>query len=520
MSEPARHASLLDYLAGHVRTCPQREAAVEGALRLSYAGLQTAVDQAATRLVARGLGRGHVLAYIGPPGVQYLVSLLAAFRSGATWLGLNPRYKSRELRYVLQHARPALVLVAASADAATRAELETALAQGDLLPELLALATGVDGMLASLCGAAQARGAPPAPPPQQADIQALDAAVLVYTSGSTGQPKGAALTQANLVENAWWLARRLNDGGGRFLINLPVNHAGCIADTTLVALLQGDTLVFMPQFDAHEVGELLRRERITAIGQVPTQYQLMHAAGVLTPQHLATVRHLAWGGAAMPRPLIAQLASLVPDLFNSYGLTETTGTVTVTPRGAGIEALALSVGVPVFDGAVRVVDVDGQAVATGVDGELQVCGPHVFAGYLRNPEATAAALSADGWLRTGDVGHWRPDGSLRLVGRRTEMYKSGGYNIFPREVEAVLEAHPAVQMAAVIGLPDALWGEAGCAFVVAAPGAVDAPALAAWCRERLAGYKVPKRFELHTSLPLLPIGKVDRKRLPALLQGA
>ena len=514
--EPPRLPSMLDYLAAHAASHPQREAAVESDHRLTYRQLADVVAAAATSLRAQGIGAGHVVAYIGPPGLHYLVSLLAALRAGATWLGLNPRYRSGELAYAIQDARPCLVLVGAAADAQARAELALALAQCEAPPPALALAPGVAGTAAQIDSLGAAGATPLA---AQADIAAMGAAVLVYTSGSTGRPKGACLTQANLVENAWWLARRLADAGGRFLVNLPVNHAGCIADTTLVALLQGDTLVFMPHFDATQAAQLMRDERITTIGQVPTQYQMMHAAGVLTPATLATVRHLAWGGAAMPRPLIEELARQVPDLFNSYGLTESTGTVTVTPAGASVDQLALSVGVPVCDGVLRIVDAAGLPVADGADGEVQIRGAHIFAGYLRNPAASAAAMSADGWLRTGDIGHWRSDGSLRLVGRQTEMYKSGGYNIFPREIEAVLEAHPAVVMAAVIGVADALWGEAGCAFVLAEDGALDGPGLAAWCRERLAAYKVPKRFEIRAQLPLLPIGKIDRKRLASLLEG-
>lgn len=170
-----------------------------------------------------------------------------------------------------------------------------------------------------------------------------------------------------------------------------------------------------------------------------------------------------------------------------------------------------------FEGAVRVVDADGKNVPPGDSGEVQIYGRHVFAGYLRNEAANSQSLSADGWLRTGDTGLWTADGSLQLVGRMTEMYKSGGYNIYPREIEAVLESHPGVAMAAVIGVDDPLWGEVGYGFVLASGDDVDSASLVALCRERLAAYKVPKVIEVRAELPLLPIGKIDRKRLASLI---
>lgn len=512
---PPRHASALDYLREYAQRHPRREAAVEGAVRLSYGDLAAQVEALASVLRARNVGAGRVVAYIGPPGIQYLVSLLAVFASGATWVGLNPKYRSEELAYVIGHARPCIVVVAATADQRTRNELALAAAKCATAPELLfadsqPLATALDSS-----GPVSLDKHP-----VQTDLVELGAAVLVYTSGSTGKPKGACLTQRNLVENSWWLAKRVNLEGGRSLINLPINHVGCIADTTLPGLLSGGTLIFMAAFDPVEAARLIRDEQVTALGQVPTQYQMMEAAGVLTAEFLGTVKHLGWGGAAMPRSLIEYLAGFIPDLCNGYGLTECSGTVTVTPRGASVDQLAGSVGVAVIAGAVRIVAADGEPVNDGESGEVQIFGPHVFPGYLRNEAATQAALAPEGWLRTGDTGCWNEDGSLRLVGRMTEMYKSGGYNIYPREIEDVLESHPGVTMAAVIGVADPLWGEAGYAFVVASPDAVDGASLAALCRERLAAYKVPKKFEVRAELPLLPIGKIDRKKLLSLIDPA
>jgi acyl-CoA synthetase (AMP-forming)/AMP-acid ligase II len=510
-----RKASVLDYLSGHAELYPAREAAVEGEDRLSYKALAESVDAVASRLTDRGISLGHVVAYIGPPGIQYFISLLSAFQTNATWVGLNPKYRSDELSYVIGHARPCMIIVANTTDERTRGELALAIEKSRSDAEVVFSDRGALGLFSAL---SRIGPKPLVSHAAQTDIADLQASVLVYTSGSTGKPKGACLTQSNLVENAWWLARRLGFESGRFLINLPVNHAGCISDTTLVGLLNGDALVFMPTFDAVEAARLVRDEKITVLGQVPTQYQLMYAANVLSPEFLRSVKHLGWGGAAMPSGLISVLSEIVPDLFNSYGLTESSGTITITKVGATAEELAHTAGVPVFDGAVRVVDSDGLPVKSGVAGEVQICGRHVFAGYLRNDAANSQSMSTDGWLRTGDIGVLTDDGSLKLVGRMTEMYKSGGYNIYPREIEAVLESFPGVAMAAVIGIADSLWGEAGYAFVLASPEIVKSANLIALCRERLAAYKLPKTIEIRAELPMLPIGKIDRKQLANLVK--
>jgi acyl-CoA synthetase (AMP-forming)/AMP-acid ligase II len=505
---------MLDYLYDHANSQPDCEAAVEGGTRVTYLELLNQVVAAGECLLAKGIGAGRVVAYIGPPGIQYLVSLLAAFRCGATWMGLNPKYRAAELTYVIGHSRPCALIVASSVDVSVRAELAGALDSSPVAPVLAIVGAGANGLMEALEGisAELIRLHPPQP-----EIIVLEAAVLVYTSGSTGKPKGACLTQSNLVENSWWLAHRQDFEAGRSLINLPVNHVGCIADTTLPALLGGHTLVFMATFDAIEAARLARDEGITSLGQVPAQFQLMHAAGVLTKEYLGSVKHLGWGGAAMPQSLIEHLSGLVPDLSNGYGQTECSGTVTITPPGASVEQLANSVGVPVVEGSVQIVDPMGDPVLYGASGEVQVRGAHVFPGYLRNEATTLLALSPAGWLRTGDIGFWRPDGALSLSGRMSEMYKSGGYNIHPREIEALLESHPAVVMAAVIAVADPLWGEVGHAFVVASPDEVDGAALSAFCREHLAAYKVPKNIFVRAELPLLPIGKIDKKRLSDLI---
>jgi len=199
-------------------------------------------------------------------------------------------------------------------------------------------------------------------------------------------------------------------------------------------------------------------------------------------------------------------------------MTETTSAITVTEPTDDLDVLANSVGYPLKGVEIRLVDVVGQPVGVGVPGEIQTRSRFNFLGYWGRPEATTQALTRDSFFKTGDLGEWRADGRVRIVGRIKEMYKSGGYNVYPREVELALEAHPAVAVAAVVAIPDPLWQEVGVAFV--APRAPVTPAeLEAYCRQRLANYKVPKRIVIETDLPLLPIGKVDKRALKARADG-
>jgi acyl-CoA synthetase (AMP-forming)/AMP-acid ligase II len=426
------------------------------------------------------------------------------------WLGLNPAHTARELAHVLGDARPRIVLGEARLPVSAKQALREAAAAADRPPP-----TEVEP-----AGVATAFGH--APIARADDLGTADdlarrgVAIIVYTSGSTGRPKGALVTHRGLAENGWWLARRLGFEPLRTLLNLPINHIGCVGDVAATVLVGGGTLVCMERFDAAAAVRLLAEQRIACLAQVPAQVLLMLERGGLQRAHLAGVRHLLWGGAAMPEPALRELLDAGPSLISSYGLTECSGTITFTGPEADLATLRDTVGRPVAEGRLRIAADDGSTLPEGSEGEVQLSGPHLFAGYLNAPQATAAAFAPDGWLRTGDHGRLDAAGQLRLLGRRHEMFKSGGYNVYPREVEAVIEALPGVDLCAVISVPDPTWSEVGIAFVQAS-AALDEDALRRHCAQQLARYKVPKRFVLRPALPLLPIGKVDKQRLRAEL---
>jgi fatty-acyl-CoA synthase len=300
----------------------------------------------------------------------------------------------------------------------------------------------------------------------------------------------------------------------RVLDNLPISNVFCIGDLFCFCLVGGGTTIFMERFDAKGVLKTIEREKVTLWGQVATMLQLALSQPEAANRDLSSLQMIFWAGARAPRDLIRRLAQITPYLGSNYGLTETVAGVTYTEKGASLEVLADTVGKPDPHYELRVIAPDGLICADGEAGEIQVRGHCMMVGYWNRPEATSAAIDSEGWLHTGDIGLRRPDGNFQIAGRKTDMFKSGGFNVYPREIEMMLETHPAVAMAAVIGVPDDLYGEVGHAYLLLRG---DEPAaegeLTAWCKDRLANFKVPKRFHLRRQLPMLPVGKIDKVAL-------
>jgi acyl-CoA synthetase (AMP-forming)/AMP-acid ligase II len=491
------------WVAGVARDDPAREAIVTPESRLSYRAFADLIARTAAGLTAAGLVPGARVAYLGLPGAGFLVSELATQQAGGVWMGLNPRYTVDELRHALADARPSLILVEAAAGGDAHARVERACATLDP-PPVVQLVDRLD----DLARVPARLGVPDI-------LLSGDVALIVYTSGTTGTPKGACLTHAGVAESARLYAARYAHPGLRSLMNLPVNHVGSLIDLAGSALAEGGTLVTMPGFDPVAIPQIMREERLTLLGQVPAMHIAIESHAAYDPADYPHLRHLVWSGASMPRRWIEAHHGRAAELSTCYGQTECTGSVSFTDPGADIDTLAESVGRPAEPGLVRIVGSDGAAVADGQPGEIQVQGPLLMVGYFNRPEATSETLLPGGWLRTGDLGLLDASGNLRLVGRLKEMYKSGGYNVYPREVEAVLERCPGVRAAAVIAMPDPQWQEVGWAYLIAEAG-VEPEAVMAQARASLANYKLPKRIIVHNDLPLLPIGKIDKRALMEL----
>ncbi|MFV3076927.1 class I adenylate-forming enzyme family protein [Niveispirillum fermenti] len=514
--EPIEAAPVLsrisDYVGAHATRFPDREAVVAGARRLTYADLEALVTRCARALVAAGVEKGDRVALLGNATPEYLVVFLATASIGGIWMGLSPRYKIDEYRYLLGDARPSVVFSIREFEGRDyRADLDRLAGEFGCVRTWVDLDAdgGFDDFLAS------GDGVPDAALTARRDaVGRFDPALVVYTSGSSGKPKGALLSHHGLCFGNAIQGRAFGVDVPRAVCPFPINHVACVGDTCCTTLIRGGTLVLLPRFDAGTVLDTIEAERINLWIGVPTMFILAADRPDFDARDLSSLRSVVWGGAAMPRDYIARYRRLGVRLVTLYGLTETTTDTTFTGPDASNDELAETVGRPCPEYPCRIVDEDGNTVPPGEQGEIQFKGDYVMLGYFNRPEATRDAFTPDGWLRSGDIGWFRPDGNLVFVSRKSEMFKSGGFNVYPREIEDVIEAHPDVALAGVIGVPDPLFREVGEAHVLRRPGsALTADEIAAWCRERLANYKVPKRFHVRDSLPMLPVGKIDKPAL-------
>lgn len=509
-----------DYVGYHAARQPEVEAMALGNLRITYRELELQVDATAKALLASGIGRGDRVATLCTPHPDYFILFLAACSIGAIWIGLNPRYQIDEYRHVLGDSEPSILFTRTVTGARDfRPELEILMTDFPTIEGPVVL--GNDPIVARGLSVAAwlEQGAaidPAALAAARAAVLPTDPAVIVYTSGTTGRPKGAllphwGLTRCSVVQLGYWDCAPL-----RLLNYLPINHIGCVGDLSCFSLVGGGTMIFQEQFDPLEALSLIEQERITWLGGVPTSFQMMLSLPEVPQFDLSSVQLAVWSGAAAPRSVIEAILEHFPLASSSYGLTETVGSVTFSGPSRDLDDLSDTIGRPVPEYEFRIVRPDGETAGMGEEGEIQIRGDFILNGYWRNPKATAEAIDADGFFHTGDLAVELVDGRYRLVGRLKEMFVSGGYNVFPREIETVIETFPGVSMAAVVPVADPLYGEVGAAFLLTAanePVAIDD--LRAFCRQKLANYKIPKFFVQDHILPMLPIGKIDKGVLKA-----
>lgn len=493
------------------------EAVVEGRNRVTYAELGARVERAAAACIAGDVRPGDRVAVWAPNSLDWMVSALGAVSAGAVLVPLNTRFKGAEAADVLRRSGTRLLFVTGTfLGTSYVASLRRAVAEGPGLPDLEQVVVLSDDapadyrtwkdFLASgdAVGEAQVRARADAVAPERpSDI--------VFTSGTTGRPKGAVITHEQTLRayDVWCELAGLRHGD-RYLIVNPFFHTFGYKAGVIACLMRGATMIPQPVFDVDTVLANIAAERVSVLPGPPTLHQSLLDHPARTAHDLSALRLVVTGAAVVPLRLVEQLRGElgVETVLTAYGLSEASGIVTMCRRGDPLPVIASTSGRAIPGTQVRVEAPEGEP------GEVLVRGFNVMRGYYEDAAATAEAVTEDGWLRTGDIGVLDAAGNLRITDRLKDMFIVGGFNAYPAEIEQLLGLHPAVADVAVVGVPDARLGEVGRAYVVRRPDTVlTADDLIAWARREMANYKVPRTVEFVARLPRNASGKVVKGEL-------
>jgi acyl-CoA synthetase (AMP-forming)/AMP-acid ligase II len=512
-------------LAATVDNYGDRLAVVDREMRLTYGELADRAREFASALVADGVEPGDRVAIWAPNSLRWIIGALGTFGAGAVLVPINTRFKGIEAGGILARSK-ARVLVTVTDFLGTNypdllesggvdlPTLQTTVVADGPLP---AGTESWDGFLE--CASAESLAEVDK---RSAALTPDDPADILFTSGTTGVPKGVVSTHAaTLHVGTDWVAMTTLRADDRYLMVNPYFHMFGLKAGIVACVASGAAMLPEPVFDVDTVLRRVAAEQVTTLPGSPTLFQSILAHPAFPSYDLSSLRVATIGAADIPVELVRRvLDDLSYSVFVSgYGLSEA-GTLSGTVPGDSVETIAATVGRPRPDFELRIVDTaTGTDVAAGEPGEIVVRGPSVMSHYLDDPEATDAAF-ADGWLRTGDIGRMNADGNLRIVGRLKDMFIVGGFNAYPAEIENALRRHPDIADVAVIGIPDDRLGEVGMAFVVLQAGsATAADEIIAWSRDQMANYKVPRVVDIVDVLPLNATGKVEKKELRARAAG-
>ena len=459
------------------------EAVVDGPLRFTFAQIVERIRCAAGAFANLGIDKGERVAIWAPNSAEWIIAAFGLLTAGGVLVPVNTRFKTEEAGDVIARSGAKAVLVQ----------------KGFLGQDYVAPAgTPVIDLKSDFLSSGS---------PFAREVNGGDISDIIFTSGTTGRPKGAMMNHRQTLRmyEEWATLADLREGDRYLQIN-PYFHTFGLKAGLITSFLRGATMLPVAVFDIDTAVELIERERITMLPGPPTLYHSLLT--VADKSKLSTLRAGVTGAADIPVELVRRIHGELPfqTLMTGYGLTEA-GNVTLSLPGDSFEDVATTAGVPCDGVEVRIADDDGEVLVRGYG---------VMQGYLDDPDATAEAIDDDGWLHTGDLGNFTETGRLRIVGRKKDMFIVGGFNAYPAEIEGFLLSHPAVAQAAVIGVPDERLGQVGKAFIVSSPeyqGPIDADELIAWCRDRMAGFKVPRTVQFLDALPLNATGKVVKTLL-------
>ncbi|WP_338753066.1 long-chain-fatty-acid--CoA ligase [Bacillus sp. FJAT-52991] len=484
---------------------PDRNAYIYGNEKVTYRELDQQVNRFATGLSARGIKKGDGVALLLGNSPEFLIAYYGILRLGAFAIPINPSFTQGEISYIL-HNSQAKVIVAHVSSESKLSEVKGQLENLELViytdakdqectwDDLMATGNSVY---------------------ENPYIDQEDLAVILYTSGTTGKPKGAMLSHRNLASNADSISEliELHDKDCVVAV-LPMFHVFCMTISLNGPIACGATILIIPRFSPLNVVNTIREHKATVFAGVPTMYNFIFQSPESTAEDFSSIRVCISGGASIPVELLRKFETKYNvSILEGYGLSETSPLVALNPLKGTCKPGSIGLDIPGVK--TKVVNVDGQEVPRGEVGELVVKGPNVMTGYLGMPEATSAAL-IDGWLYTGDLATMDEEGYIYIVDRKKDMIIVGGYNVYPREVEEVLYEHPAIIEAAVIGVPDGEYGESVKAYVVVKDEQININDIIQFCQDKLVKYKLPRYVEFLNELPKNTTGKILRRELRQL----
>ncbi len=511
-----------EMLTRNVDDFPDREAFVsvlyrsDEWVRHSWREMDQITDRVAAGLADLGVRKGQKVAFMQTNSAECYYAYLATHKLGAMFVPINVRLVAREVEFIAGHSDAEYIIVGQ-----------------DLLPLMDQIREKVRDLKGIVCIEKEGRPTPPwavpftqlldnvgAPP--QVEIRPDDDADLIYTTGTTGIPKGVVLTQANKVAcgrmlGAIWGVRRMHYGWTKAQNPFPFFTSTGVSSVMMPWLYYGYTVILEPQFDVVQTLGTIQRERSTTYAAAPSMFIFILDDPRLRDFDTSSLQAIAYGGSAMPEEVIRRILKAWPvvKVYNVYGLTEGGTGGTSLDSSDALRKIG-SIGIPwAPDQEIRVVDDQDRDVGAGEVGEIVIRGPNVMKGYYKNPEATLEALR-NGWLHTGDMGRYDEEGYIYYTDRKKDMIVRGGFNVYPVEVESVLYEHPAVKQCAVIAKPHPKLGEDVLAFVVLSEGRqATAEDLIAFCSDKLADFKRPREIRFVDSLPVNPMGKLDKKAIRA-----
>jgi fatty-acyl-CoA synthase len=496
-----RDQGLGSWPARRARMTPGKVALIQAGRSRTYAELAQNTTRLAHGLAARGVSRGDRVAFLGPNSVELVEMMFATAKLGAVFIPLNTRLAPPETAHILTDSGARLLIWAPGFEQVVSA------------PELARLP--LDLVPADEVGPGGAGGWPPERPGAiDEPVGRDDLFMIQYTSGTTGRPKGVMLTHGNIIWNVYNLLVDVDIRSDEVaLVTAPLFHTAALNQVLFPTLLKGGTALIEARFDPDRAIELIETRGVTLLFGVTSMYLALTQSARWPHADLGTLRSALSGGAPLPVTLLQTYLDRGLMIVQGYGLTEASPGATMLRAADGVRKIG-SAGTACFFTDVRVATPELRDVATGEPGEVLVQGPNVSPGYWRQPAATRAAFAGDGWLRTGDLAQVDDEGYLYIVDRLKDMIISGGENVYPAEVEEALYAHPAVAECAVIGVPDARWGEVGRAIVVRRDGQqVTEAELITHLDGRLARYKIPKSVVFADALSHTASGKLVKPDL-------